>query len=209
MLHQFQRKGTLSLRKLVESSQGILLTHLHLGFPCGSAGKESACNSGDLGLVPGLGRSPGEGKGYPLHFSGLENSMGCIGHGVTKSRTRLSDFHLTFTGNTRSEWEIWDLKLQSSSSFYHIPAFPLWMFFPQHLSETSIDSPGHSFPAPHRGQLHIQVRVPHTTCAAPRNWYPSLCHSQTDAFTGLLGSSSQRDISMAKVHLRISRWWGR
>ena len=103
VLHQFQRKGTLSLRKLVESSQGILLTHLHLGFPCGSAGKESACNSGDLGLVPGLGRSPGEGKGYPLHFSGLENSMGCIGHGVTKSRTRLSDFHLTFTGNTRSE----------------------------------------------------------------------------------------------------------
>ena len=46
----------------------------HLGFPCGSAGKESACNVGDLGLIPGLGRSPGEGKGYPLQYSGLENS---------------------------------------------------------------------------------------------------------------------------------------
>ena len=47
---------------------------LFLGFPCGSAGKESACNVGDLRLIPGLGRSPGEGKGYPLQYSGLENS---------------------------------------------------------------------------------------------------------------------------------------
>ena len=46
-----------------------------LGFPCGSAGKESACNVEDLGLILGLGRSPGEGKGYPLLYSGLENSM--------------------------------------------------------------------------------------------------------------------------------------
>ena len=44
------------------------------GFPCGSAGKESACNMGDLGSIPGLGRSPGEGKGYPLQYSGLVNS---------------------------------------------------------------------------------------------------------------------------------------
>ena len=46
-----------------------------MGFPCGSAGKESSCNVGDLGLIPGLERSPGEGKGYPLQYSGLENSM--------------------------------------------------------------------------------------------------------------------------------------
>ena len=58
-----------------------------LGFPCQSAGKESACNVRDLGLIPGLEISPGEGKGYPLQNSGLENSMGCIVHGVTKSRT--------------------------------------------------------------------------------------------------------------------------
>ena len=45
------------------------------GFPCGSAGKDSACNAGDLGSIPGLGRSPGERKGYPLQYSGLENSM--------------------------------------------------------------------------------------------------------------------------------------
>ena len=56
-------------------------------FPCGSADKESACNSGDLGSIPGLGRAPGEGKGYPLQYSGLENSM----DGVAKSWTWLSD----------------------------------------------------------------------------------------------------------------------
>ena len=55
-----------------------------LGFPCGSAGKESAYNVGDLGLIPGLGRFPGDGKGYPLQYSGLENSMDCIVHGVAK-----------------------------------------------------------------------------------------------------------------------------
>ena len=55
--------------------KGRVPTPVCLGFPCGSAGKESACNAGDLGLIPGLGRSPGEGKGYPLQYSGLENSM--------------------------------------------------------------------------------------------------------------------------------------
>ena len=57
-----------------------------LGFPGGSAGKESTCNVGDLSLIPGLGRSPEEGKGYPLQYSGLQNSVDCIVHGVTKSR---------------------------------------------------------------------------------------------------------------------------
>jgi len=51
----------------------------------GSAGKESTCNAGDLGSIPGLGRSPGDGKGYPLQYSGLEKSMDCIVHGVAES----------------------------------------------------------------------------------------------------------------------------
>ena len=54
------------------------------GFPSGSASKESVCNVGDLGLIPGLGRSPGEGKGYPLQCSDLENSMDSVVHGITK-----------------------------------------------------------------------------------------------------------------------------
>ena len=70
----------------------IWLRHEVCGF-CGSAGKESACNVGDLGLNPVLGRSPGEGKGYTFQYSSLENSMDCTVHGVTKSWTRLSGFH--------------------------------------------------------------------------------------------------------------------
>ena len=65
------------------------------GFPGGSESKESACNVGDLGWIPGLGRSPGEGNGYQLQYSGLENPMDCTVHGVAKSWTRLSDFHFT------------------------------------------------------------------------------------------------------------------
>ena len=65
-----------------------------LGFPCGSPGKQSTHNAGDLGLVLGLGRSPGEGKGYPVQYSSLENSMDrgawwATVHGITKSRTQL------------------------------------------------------------------------------------------------------------------------
>ena len=72
-------------------------------FPCDSAGKESTCNVGDLGWIPGLGRSPGEEKGYPLQYSGLENSMDCIVHGVAKSRTRLSNFHFHGPGSPRGK----------------------------------------------------------------------------------------------------------
>ena len=65
----------------------------HKSFPCGPAGKESVHNEVDLGSIPGLERSPGEGRGEPLQYSGLENSVDCIVHGVAKSRTQLSDFH--------------------------------------------------------------------------------------------------------------------
>ena len=64
-------------------------------FSGGSDGKESTCNKGDLGSVPGLGRSPGGWNSYPLQYSGLENSMDSLVHGVAKSQTWLSDFHLT------------------------------------------------------------------------------------------------------------------
>ena len=75
-----------------------------MGFPRGSDGKESACNEGALGSIPGSGTSPGEGNGYPLQYSFLENSMDrgawrATVHGVTKSQTRLGDFHF---------WDFWD-----------------------------------------------------------------------------------------------------
>ena len=62
-------------------------------FPGSSAGKESACNSGDPGSIPASGRPPVEGVGYPLQYSSLKNSKDCIVHGVTKSPTQLSNFH--------------------------------------------------------------------------------------------------------------------
>jgi len=65
---------------------GFFTTSITLGFPGSSAGKESACNAGDPGSIPGSGRSPGEGNSYPLQYSDLENSMG-------SKRDRLSDFH--------------------------------------------------------------------------------------------------------------------
>ena len=72
----------------------IICTYAYIwGFPGGSAGKESACNAGDLGLIPGLGRSPGEGKGYTLQYFGLENSMDSTVHGVAKSQRQLSYFY--------------------------------------------------------------------------------------------------------------------
>ena len=77
--------------------QKELLTHTSiLGLPLWLSYKESTCNVRDLGSIPGLRRSPGEGKCYPLQYSGLENSVDCIVHGVTKSQTRLSDFHFHY-----------------------------------------------------------------------------------------------------------------
>ena len=64
-----------------------------MGFPCGSAGKESACNAGDLGSIPGLGRSPGERNGYSLQYSGLENSSPC----GCKQLDMTEQLSLTFT----------------------------------------------------------------------------------------------------------------
>ena len=81
----------LSQEDLLEKDR--LPTPVFLGFPCGSAGKESTCNAGDLGLIPGLGRSPGEGKGYLLQYSGLENSMGLYsprGHKESGTTERLA-----------------------------------------------------------------------------------------------------------------------
>ena len=78
------------------------------GFASGSVVNNLPANAGDMGSIPGLGRFPGEEKGYPLQYSGLENSMDYKVHGVTKSRTRLGDFHFHFC----SMW--WDIKSYSA-----------------------------------------------------------------------------------------------
>ena len=95
-----QKNGTKEEAKCVHGvpalgERGLLVTTSRklqvriLGFPGGSDGKESTCKAENLGLIPGLGRYPGEGNGYPLQYSGLENSIACTIHGVTKSQTWL------------------------------------------------------------------------------------------------------------------------
>ena len=78
-------------RWLTMGNLGMVISHHR---PHSSAGRESACNMGDL--IPGLGRSPGEGKGYPLQYSGLEKSVDYRVRGVAKSGTQLSDFHFYY-----------------------------------------------------------------------------------------------------------------
>ena len=78
----------------------LTTSYYNWGFPGGLVGKEFTCNSGDLGLISGLGRSPGEGNGYPLQYFGLENPMDrrawqATVHGVAKSQTGLRDFNFT------------------------------------------------------------------------------------------------------------------
>ena len=85
----------------------------YLGFPCGLTGKESTCNSGHSGSIPGLGRFSGEGKGYPHQYCGLENSVDCIVHGITKSWTWLSDFH----------WYFRAMLIKSKRACNFLPAF--------------------------------------------------------------------------------------
>ena len=71
------------------------------GFPCGSVGKESACNAGDLSLVPELGRCPGERNNPPVFWPGLFHG---IGHGITKSQTQLSDFYYILDNVSAKLW---------------------------------------------------------------------------------------------------------
>ena len=101
-----------------------------LCFPCSSAGKESACNAGDLSLIPELGRSLGELKGYPLQFSGLENSMDHVVHGVSKNQTWLNDFHFTFGNQVHSLYFI----VFQIVTFYHMFLFVLFDVFGLNLT---------------------------------------------------------------------------
>ena len=101
------------------------VTYMNWASLCGSAGKESTCKVGNQDSIPGLGRSPGEGKGCPLQYSGLENSMDCIVNGVAKSRTQLSDFHFAWTGCFLKKFIFnWrKITIQFSDGFCHTSAW--------------------------------------------------------------------------------------
>ena len=116
-----------------------------LGFPCGLADKEPDCNAGDLGLIAGLGRSPGEGKGYPLHYSDLEKSMDCIVCGVAESDKTGRLF--TSPSCMRSCYS--ELPLSNEFSFKIAPPNFLLSFIRQHsslYSRFACDIPQFAYP---------------------------------------------------------------
>ena len=91
-----EEANTMFVKKLYSNKKLEFISDFNkVGVPCSSAGKESTCSAGDLGSIPVLERSSGEGKGWPLQYSGLENSRDHTVHGVSKSQIQLSDFHLT------------------------------------------------------------------------------------------------------------------
>ena len=115
---------------------------------CESAGKESASSAEDLGLIPGLGRSPGEGKGYPLQYSGLENSMDCIVHGVAKGRTTV----LFQSCHTPQQLCVGARLFSVPCCFWPRRLYPLFLsFFPRSSRGVSTSS---SFPWIRRNEEH-------------------------------------------------------
>ena len=147
LIAQLGKEYTYSVRLQLDSWVGKihwrrdrLPTPVFLGFPGGSAGKEYTCNVGDLGLISGLGRTPREGKDYPLQYSGLENSMDYIVHGVAKSQTQLSNFHFQWL-ITLSTFHVLlchldiffdEVPVQNSYSFKKLCSFltgDFWQFF--------------------------------------------------------------------------------
>ena len=93
--------------------------------------KNLACNVGDMDSIPRLRRSPGEGNGYQLHYSGLENSMDCIVQGVTKSQTQLSDFHFLGGGMHMQIICDWQLSTLRSTSASHVISWDIPHEYPQ------------------------------------------------------------------------------
>ena len=137
-----------SVRNKIISALIFLFTIVLMGFPGGSDGKESACNVGDLGSIPGLGRSSGEGNGNPLQYSCLKNPMDrgawqATAHGVTKSQTRLSDWH-THGPDSHSIQMCFDptqdvhLQLCWQCIFLNSWFFVFFFFLPGHTLKTSL-----------------------------------------------------------------------
>ena len=143
------------------------------GFPDSSVGKESACNAEDLGSIPGLGRSPGEGRGYLLQYSGLENSMDCVVQGVTKSQTRLSDFH--FQDHVTNKW--WN----QDSHTLPVLVESLWFLFcelPCREWEPAsiLLELGHSRLAPLREERSLLFSKASPACCSCLGWRPWSSH---------------------------------
>ena len=162
-----------------------------VGFPCGSAGKESTRKAGDPGSIPGLGRSPGEGKGFPLQYSGLENSMDCIVHGVTQSRPWLSDLHSLHPGGLSSLTLCPSLALLSSLFCCFQSLGCVWFFG---LQPARLPCPHH---LPEFAQTHV-----HRVSDAIQPSHPLLPPSPTFYLSQHRGFSNE-----LALHIRWPKYW--
>ena len=133
----FQTHSWLPKRYLCKFSLSLNLKRIStLSFPGGSEDKASACSAGDLGSIPGLGTSPGEGKGNPFQYSGLENFMNWIVHGVTKSWTQLNDFHFT---SHRNDYAVDHFLCPLHRIFNTITLWVTYSYYPHFTGEDTND----------------------------------------------------------------------
>ena len=151
------------------------------GLTCSSSDKESTCNVRDLGSIPGLGRSPGEGKGYPLWYSGLENSMDCVVHEVSKSWTQLSDLRFHFS-HLWIHWHLFskaDLKVLMAMAMGRADLHCLFVFphYIKHILQITLASLTSAL----WNQISSQQRQEHNDCSHAS---PEKCLSQLDHLEG-------------------------
>ena len=158
-----------------------------MGFPVGTSGKEPVCQyTGDVGSIPGLGRSPGEGNGYPLQYSGLENSTDrgawqATVHGVAKSRKRLERLSLHFTSNCKSLQQQKSTLPCDSSGHVNVP----------HFLVSSLTSNHSSFPS-----YCLQMRVYHYVYSFWFYVYKPMCRTSSAS----LSSTSSRKPSLTTIY---------
>ena len=155
------------------------------GFPGGSADKESACNVGDLGSSPGLGRSPGEGNSYPFQHSGVKNSMDCIAYGMAKSPTQLSNFHFfTFTLLGEYEWGNHSKKL-----FQSIYQSKTYMMYDSSIQLSSTDTCTQQYVHKYTKKRHLHSSIIQNSpkCLSIVEWINMVYYTHTlDDYTMIL-----------------------
>ena len=187
-----------------------LPTPVFSGFLCGSAGKESTCNVGDLGSIPGLGRSPGEGKGYSFQYSGLENSMDCVIHVITKSERMkrlptpiFSGFPCGLAGK-ESAWNVGDLG--SIPGLGRFPGegkgYPLQYSGLENSMDFRYTGEGKGYPLQYSGLVNSMDCIVHvvTNCGR-RDWIP------TSLFLGFLCGSAGKESGCKVGDLSLIPGW--
>ena len=174
----------------------FVYTCVNMGFPGGSDGKESACKARDLDSIPGLGRFPGEGNGYPLQYSCLENPMDrgawwATVHGITQSRIRLSDWHWVYMHKDRHFFVSWGEHIHFTLLVF-IHVFFFCLFFFQDLLQ--------------RGEKTLPEQKTRTVLPSP-SWLTDFEHDMQ--ILGIRPTVCGDSVLLRSPHIADSKWTGR